>query len=136
MEAAEGDGRKRAAEVYDGRQCRVLRRTGGAYQGYHSRRKPYRRRYAYRGRQELIVYVAGLGRAGWHYYRRCAISCIPQEYEEARQQARDIVCGVGELPPARRSSCSVGDAQVSSRIGICHVFEPAAGNAAAQSDRH
>jgi hypothetical protein len=53
----------------------------------------------------------------------------------AVHEARDIVCGVGQPLPARRSSCSVSDARVSRRRDVYHVFEPASSNAAAGSDR-
>lgn len=51
------------------------------------------------------------------------------------QEAGHIVRRVAESSPPRRGGYRVGDARVGRGGGLCHVFEPVAGHAAAGPDR-
>ncbi|KAK1920515.1 hypothetical protein P3342_008276 [Pyrenophora teres f. teres] len=120
--AAEENGRESAAEAHDRRGGQVPGGAGGSDQGDHSRRESRSGGDADGGRQELVVHVAGVGRAGRHDGGGSAVDRVAWRHGTAVQEAGDIVCRVAESASARRSSGGVGDARVGSWRGICNVL--------------
>ncbi|KAG9381478.1 RecQ Superfamily II DNA helicase [Pyrenophora tritici-repentis] len=90
-----------------------FRGAGGSDQSHHSRRESRSSGDADGGRQELVVHVAGVGRAGRHDGGGSAVDRVAWRHGTA-VQARDIVRRVAESASARRSSGGVSDARVGS----------------------
>jgi hypothetical protein len=129
MGAVEEDGHNSPVAADNGQDGRVPRRAGGGYSSDCSRRKPRGSGDGNRGREEFVVHVASMGRAGRNYRSCYPVDRVAGRHDAAVQVVRDIVCSMGGTPPARRSSGGVGDAQVSGRRGICDVFKLIAGDA-------
>jgi hypothetical protein len=119
----------------DNRQdSRVPQRTEGGRSSNSSRRESRSSRYADRGRKEFVVYVTSIGRAEQNNRSRRPVNHVAGRHNTAVPVIRDIVCSIEGTPPAQRSRGSVGNARVSSRRGVCHVFESVAGDAAVGPD--
>jgi hypothetical protein len=113
---------------------RVPQRTEGGRSSDSSRRESRSSRYADRGREEFVVHVASMGRVGQNDRSRRLVDRVAGRHNTAVLVVRDIMYSIGGTPPARRSRGGVGDAQVSGRRGVCHVFESVAGDAVVEPD--
>jgi hypothetical protein len=134
MGAVEEDGHNSLVAADDGQDSPVPRRAGGGHGSDCSRRELCGSGDANRGREEFVVYVASMGRAGRNHRSRHSVDRVAERHDTAVQVIQDIVCSMRGTPPAQRSRSSVSNARVGGRRGICDVFEPIAGDAAVEPD--
>jgi hypothetical protein len=79
---------------------RVLRRAEEGCGSDGSRRESRSSRYANRGREEFVVYVASMGRAGRNNCSCCPVDRVAGRHNAAVLVVRDIVYSIGGTPPA------------------------------------
>jgi hypothetical protein len=90
MGPVEEDGHGRAVAADDG-QGRVSRCTERGHRRHRRRQEPRSSSDADWSRQELIVYVASVGRAGRYDGSSSAVDRVARRHNAAVHKARDIV---------------------------------------------
>jgi hypothetical protein len=85
MGAVAEDGHEGAVEADDEQGSRVPWRAERSHGRHHRRRKPRRGRYADRGREEFLVHVVSMGRAGWNHRRRYSVDCVARRHDAGVQ---------------------------------------------------
>jgi hypothetical protein len=83
MEAVEEDGHNSLVAADDRQDGRVLRRVGGGHSSDCSRRKPRGSGDGNRGREEFVVHVASMGRAGRNYCSRYPVDRVAGRHNTA-----------------------------------------------------
>ena len=83
MGAVEEDGHGSTVEADDGQDSRVPWRAEGGNPGHHSRRGPRGSGDADGRREEFVVYVASMGRAGRDDSGCDSVNCVARGYDAA-----------------------------------------------------
>jgi hypothetical protein len=91
VELAKEDRHGHAVAADDGQGGRVLRRAERGYRRYRRRQELCRGRDADKGRQEHVVYVVSVGRAGRDNGSSSAVNRVIRRHNAAVQEVRDIV---------------------------------------------
>jgi hypothetical protein len=76
---------------------------------------PFISNYANQGRQEHVIHVAGVAKAGRYSGGRGAVDRVARRHDATVQEVRDIMRRVGQPPPVRCNSRIAGDARVGRR---------------------
>jgi hypothetical protein len=119
----------------DNRQdSQVPQHTEEGYSSDSSRRESRSSRHTDRGREEFVIHVTSIGRAGRNDCSCCPVNRVAERHNTAVLVVRDIVCSIEGTPPAQHSRSSVSNIQVGGRREVCHIFKSVTGNAAVRPD--